>query len=157
MLGYILFFVILLTSKNVFPQEIISTAGEQNVSGNIQLSWSIGEPVTETFFASPIFLTQGFHQGNLKVTATEPVALPVFFVQVYPNPATSVLIINVLTIEKASFKYQLFSVEGKLLVSLKSENQSEILDMRKQTSGTYLLKISLKEQSLTQNFTIVKE
>nr|NQU93634.1 hypothetical protein [Bacteroidota bacterium] len=43
-------------------QQVISTAGGYFEGENISLSWTLGEPVIETFEGNGIILTQGFQQ-----------------------------------------------------------------------------------------------
>lgn len=46
--------------------EVIGSAGQQNSTGNAQVSWTIGEGVTQTFVGSSDALTQGFHQPDFQ-------------------------------------------------------------------------------------------
>jgi hypothetical protein len=43
-------------------QQVIASAGGYYEGENISLSWTLGEPVTETFSAGGVILTQGFQQ-----------------------------------------------------------------------------------------------
>lgn len=51
-----------------FSQQVISSAGGTATGTGIQLSWTIGEPVTATVHGSDFYLTQGFHQSQLLST-----------------------------------------------------------------------------------------
>jgi len=44
------------------PQQVIATSGGYYEGNNISLSWTLGEPVVETFTSGNIVLTQGFQQ-----------------------------------------------------------------------------------------------
>ncbi|MCB0683669.1 MAG: hypothetical protein KDC32_22625, partial [Saprospiraceae bacterium] len=73
-----------LHSQSLAP-EVIASAGEHFATANAQLSWTVGEPVIETYTGSTAQLTQGFHQTNLTVVAVnDPTAA--FQVSVFPNP-----------------------------------------------------------------------
>jgi hypothetical protein len=52
----------MLIAGNSFSQQVIATAGSSGSGTGIQLSWTIGEPVTSTAFGTDFILTQGFHQ-----------------------------------------------------------------------------------------------
>ena len=49
-------------SLQVKAQQVIASAGGYYEGDNISLSWTLGEPVTETFSAGGVILTQGFQQ-----------------------------------------------------------------------------------------------
>jgi len=49
-------------SIQVKAQQVIASAGGYYEGENISLSWTLGEPVTETFSAGSVILTQGFQQ-----------------------------------------------------------------------------------------------
>ena len=49
-------------SLNTFAQQIIATSGGYFEGENISMSWTLGEPVIETFAGEDIILTQGFQQ-----------------------------------------------------------------------------------------------
>ena len=48
-----------------FCQQVISTAGSSGSGTGIELSWTIGEPVTATSHGTDFYLTQGFHQSQM--------------------------------------------------------------------------------------------
>jgi len=49
-------------SLNSVAQQVIASAGGYYEGENISLSWTLGEPVIETFEGNDIILTQGFQQ-----------------------------------------------------------------------------------------------
>jgi hypothetical protein len=67
-LSYILSFIpAILIAGNSFSQQVIATAGSSGSGTGIQLSWTIGEPVTSTATSSEFILTQGFQQGQPEI------------------------------------------------------------------------------------------
>ena len=50
---------------NSFSQQVISSAGGSASGSGIELSWTIGEPITATAKGTDFFLTQGFHQSEI--------------------------------------------------------------------------------------------
>jgi len=63
-LGEILCIPAILLAGNCFSQQVIATAGSTATGVGIQLSWTIGEPVTSTTRGEDFYLTQGFHQSQ---------------------------------------------------------------------------------------------
>lgn len=61
----LLMFFAILMFDNCFSQQVISTSGSSASGSGIELSWTIGEPVTATVQGLDFYLTQGFHQCNL--------------------------------------------------------------------------------------------
>jgi hypothetical protein len=61
----LLMFFAILMFDNCFSQQVISTAGSSASGSGVQLSWTIGEPVTATAQGMDFYLTQGFQQSNL--------------------------------------------------------------------------------------------
>jgi hypothetical protein len=57
-----LLIIIALLSVNVKAQQVISTSGGYFENDNISVSWTVGEPVIETFSGVDVTLTQGFQQ-----------------------------------------------------------------------------------------------
>ncbi len=59
-----LFIIIAFTviAANVEAQQVISTSGGHYQTENISMSWTVGEPVIETFAGTDVILTQGFQQ-----------------------------------------------------------------------------------------------
>ncbi len=54
--------IFMLFCLQVFSQEVIATAGGYYEGENFSVSWTLGEPVTETFTGADVILTQGFQQ-----------------------------------------------------------------------------------------------
>lgn len=66
-LGEILCIPVFLLAGNCFSQQVIATAGSTATGAGIELSWTIGEPVTATAPGSGFYLTQGFQQGQPEI------------------------------------------------------------------------------------------
>ncbi|QGY46526.1 T9SS type A sorting domain-containing protein [Maribellus comscasis] len=156
MKNYILIIAFCFTTISTsFAQEVVASAGETQQAGSIELSWTLGESVIETFTSGAI-LTQGFHQSKLLVTAIDEPSLLVSELKVYPNPASEFVMIH-FNSEIKDKQYSLFDMTGKmLLLNSISETDSRI-DVSSLASGTYLLRISAKKTNNIQSFKIVKK
>ncbi len=58
----LIFIAFALIAINGKTQEVISTSGGYFENENISMSWTVGEPVIETFAGADVILTQGFQQ-----------------------------------------------------------------------------------------------
>jgi hypothetical protein len=137
-------------------QQVISSAGAHAVGTNVQLSWTVGEPIIETFTGTSSILTQGFQQGKLTVTAIEPDIYPGISLSVYPNPVALELTLVISGNEMANPEYYLYNPEGKLLVNKIIDNQPEKINMQNYPAGTYLLKVFSKEKKSLKTFKVLK-
>lgn len=158
MKNYVFIFIILILTLtfSISAQNVISSAGASAIGTNVQLSWTVGEPITETFSGTNSILTQGFHQGKLTVTAIEPDIYPGISLSVYPNPVVFELNLYLWGTGNTIFEYELYNIEGKLLIHKKIQNQPEIINMQKYPAGTYLLKVIANEIKSLKTFKILK-
>jgi hypothetical protein len=139
-----------------WAQEVISSAGATGSSANLQLSWTVGEPMVETFSANGTILTQGFHQSKLVVTAIDPNPLAGFELEVYPNPTSGELTIKVNNGNIKNLTFCLYTSLGEQIHQGKFSNQIEHINMELMAPGYYMLKISHDKVATMQTFKIVK-
>lgn len=106
------------------------------------MGFSIGELVVQTLQNNEI-LTQGFHQGDLKITTTF-VNLDVK-TNIYPNPTTNFIIIEFQKNVKADIL--VYDINGKAVIKdkLNDENQKQ-LDFSFLKQGNYLLHINMSDK-----------
>ena len=151
----IIFFLFAISVDVCFSQQVISSAGTTVTSTTAQLSWTVGEPVIETFIGPGAILTQGFHQTRYTVTVIDPVTIPGIILSVYPNPVTDDLNLDLKGERTERFRYRLYDLNGKLIISGKPEKQPETVEMTGFPVGTYLLKVT-GFNGFSQSFKIVK-
>ncbi|HNU77283.1 MAG: T9SS type A sorting domain-containing protein [Prolixibacteraceae bacterium] len=147
---------IILFSNTCNSQEVVSSAGGSWSGTNIQLSWTVGESVIETFSGGTNILTQGFHQSKLIVTAIEPLLYPGLTLTVFPNPVSSKLILEVTGHDLSGLSFSLFDFQGKLVRSQPLDALPGLIDMESYVSGTYLLKLFREGHETLKTFKIVK-
>ena len=106
------------------------------------MDFSIGELAVQTLQNNEI-LTQGFHQGDLKVTTA------VFNLgiktKIYPNPTTTFIIVE---LEKnVNADILVYDINGKIVIEdkLNDENQKQ-LDFSFLKQGNYLLNINIADK-----------
>jgi len=125
---------------------VISSSGNSYNNGGVNMDYTLGEIVVETFqpTVTPLpltytILTQGFHQGILKVTTSvENIDIKT---KVYPNPTTNFIIIE---LEKnVNADILVYDINGKLVLKdkLNDENQKQF-DFSFLKQGNYLLEIT---------------
>lgn len=148
--------MLLLLSGKSQAQEVISSAGVNYNSENLQLSWTIGEPMVETFSAGGTILTQGFHQSKLVITAIGPIELAGFDIEVYPNPTSHEVNIKLNKGNISKLRFFLYTSQGEQILQQKFSSQAEKLNMQLLAPGYYMLKIARDTDTPLQTFKIVK-
>ena len=134
---------------------VLASSGDSYSSGNVIMDFTLGEIVVETFqpTMTPLpltynILTQGFHQGILKVTTSvENLAIET---KVYPNPTTQFLIIEL--DKSVDADLLVYDINGRLVLQDKLIDQSrKELDFSFLKQGNYLLHINISDkQSIYQ-------
>ncbi len=139
-----IFFIASVSGQEI-KQQVISSAGGYDVSGDISLSWTLGELVISTVESSggDLILTQGFQQSKLEVTAIEENPDLGVAVTIYPNPTSEILNIKFVLPLEGETLMQLAAPDGSIV--LIEEVPSGVLikqiNMQAYPAGTYFLRI----------------
>ena len=121
---------------------VITNSGRTFSNSSIIMDFSIGELAVQTLQNNEI-LTQGFHQGDLKVT-TALINLGIK-TKIYPNPTTNFIIVE---LEKnVNADILVYGINGKIVIKdkLNDENQKQ-LDFSFLKQGNYLLHINISDK-----------
>lgn len=150
-----LFFLLLNTVLTA--QETFSSSGFNSNGNSGLISYSVGQVSVGFFTGNNGSLTHGVQQPyeifsttgddilniNLKLTA-------------YPNPTIDQLFLSIENIQGKFFNYQLFNMQGKLLLIDKCENNKTHINLNEFPPNTYLLSIS-ENNTVIKSFTIIKK
>jgi len=147
---------VILIAGNSFSQQVIATAGSSGIGTGIQLSWTIGEPVTSTAHSSDFYLTQGFHQSKLVITAIDPIPPAGFELEVYPNPTSGEVNVKLIKGNISKLRFFLYTSQGEQILQQKFSSQVEQINMQRLAPGYYMLKIASSTDVPMQTFKIVK-
>ncbi|MBE0654801.1 MAG: hypothetical protein IH594_13445, partial [Bacteroidales bacterium] len=90
----VLFSVAMLIGLAISAQQVVSSGGGSKSATGVQISWTLGEPVIETFSSGSTILTQGFHQSKLSATPVTDLLFPEMELTVFPNPTQDYVIIQ---------------------------------------------------------------
>lgn len=75
--------------------------------------------------------------------------------EVYPNPTQDHLIIKDLSVDKKEWHIQLYSIEGRLIISDQMQDRKQ-LSLSNLSEGIYILKIANESGSISQRVSVVK-
>lgn len=152
----IFIFGFIITAGVLCSQEVISSSGGTVSAGGYEVSWTLGEPVIETFTGTNNILTQGFHQTRLTATALDEIRFPGLELTVYPNPTSYILNIRSTGRDDLKLQYRFFDMDGKLLFMNEMDKNPEELGLLPFAGGNYLLRVETTNGDPIQTFKIVK-
>jgi len=127
----------------VATPSVVSSSGDSYSNGGVIMDYTLGEIVVETHINSTTILTQGFHQGILKVsTNVENIDIKT---KIYPNPTTNFIIIE---LEKnVNADILVYDINGKIVIKDRLNNeQQKQLDFSFLNQGNYLLHINIADK-----------
>ena len=127
----------------VTTPSVISSSGNSYSNGGVNMDYTLGEIVIETYTNSNTILTQGFHQGVLEVhTGVVNIEIKT---KIYPNPTTNFLIVE---LEKnVNADILVYDINGKIVIKDRLNNeQQKQLDFSFLKQGNYLLHINIAEK-----------
>lgn len=143
----------------ILAPSVIAAGGNYTESGQISISWTLGELAVRTLAGGNMILTQGFQQpfdtdvGNGPETRN-------WNITVYPNPVKDVLTIRFGMEKAADFLVQVQDVTGRVLAV---EQHSRVLpgDMVQlntsgYSEGIYFIKLSSPERDQIKVISISK-
>lgn len=148
---------ILVFSAGTTAQQVVSSAGEQQSASEVQISWTLGEPVITTTNNSQYILTQGFQQSKLVVTAIKEISFPQLSIKAYPNPTSEYLNLELSEPVNENLEISMFDVNGKLLMKKKMVANKQKIKMKSFAAGSYLLKIATSDNLSYSTFKILKK
>lgn len=142
-------------SQTISP-EVLATSGEHFAGSEIQLNWTIGEAMIETYLIDQLQLSQGFHQSSLNVTSRGG-NIGELKVKVYPNPVADVLLLEWPKTHQG-FDFKLFNASGKLILEESSCRTAlpESIDFSTLPAGSYFLYLYSRDRQHFNSFQIIK-
>ncbi|MFT5860787.1 MAG: hypothetical protein ACI865_002902 [Flavobacteriaceae bacterium] len=155
--------ILLLTSITAFvqvgsAQEIISTSGQFDSGSQGSLSWTIGEPITETTWSSTAILTQGFQQDFERFVGVSELYNTDEFV-IYPNPFSNQLTVSA-GLPLSEYDIIITDAQMKRVyaknITIPAGVSSYQLDLSALSSGVYFLTLTSGEVEKPITLQIIK-
>ncbi|PKP20607.1 MAG: hypothetical protein CVU05_08665 [Bacteroidetes bacterium HGW-Bacteroidetes-21] len=148
-------FAMICANAQVLSPEVIASSGGDFQGTGTSLSWTLGEPVTETFEGSNAILTQGFHQGIYTVVNVFENPSANLSVTLYPNPVVDILNIDINNPEEV-LNFTLSDLNGRMLFSQKSNESKMQINLKDYASSNYLLVIWNSKGDVVKTYKILK-
>ncbi|MFT5778146.1 MAG: hypothetical protein ACI837_001102 [Crocinitomicaceae bacterium] len=135
-------------------RDVISSSGSHFENATMQMSWTLGETITETVTNGSNTLTQGFHQTFLSSVALHELDESIVF-SAFPNPVLNQLNIEISDAELGS-TIQLVDSRGSIILVQELHATSTIVDFSKYSMGTYYLHLVNLSKAVSKTFKIQK-
>lgn len=139
-------------AQTVTPVVLANDGGYSSLSAG-SISWSIGEPVSETYTASTNITTMGFHQPELSIITLIKEQGEDKSVLVYPNPVKDLLNVSFSGLAPGNYIVELIDNLGKLIyrtdTEVSADNYLFQIKINEVAAGNYFLRVNNKEISKT--------
>ena len=137
-----------------------NAAGGSGTIGSNKFDWSIGEmTMVSTFTGSSVIITQGLLQNN-KLGTGVPALSAGERIQVFPNPANTLVNLQYTTAIQGALSYRLMDMTGRTIINYNAQVPQgvtlEQLNISELAAATYLLEVSFKANGATEEMTSFK-
>ena len=144
-------------AQSVSP-DVIATAGDfySNASGSV--SWTLGEPMGETYTSTNNILTQGFQQPWDFGTGLPSGANPVN-ADVYPNPTADVVNLQFDNLSSGQYVIEVYNALGQRMSAMQfaaTPNSQATVSLADFANGIYFITVSKVDGTETSTFKITK-
>lgn len=135
--------------SKLYSQEVIAGAGDHYNTGEISISWTLGETITETFKATDITITQGFHQPEITIVSIDDVVISGYDITAFPNPTKNFVTLRIEASDYSNLTYMLFDFNGKFINQNPVESHETLVSLEELDSALYFIRIMKNNEILT--------
>ena len=138
-------------------QEVIPATGGNATGSGGSVSYSVGQVFYSTYTGTTGSVAEGVQQPyEISVVTGIPEAMGIeLVVSAFPNPVTDFLILRVDRYDPKDLSYQLFDINGRMVMIGRIIGEETIIDMTGQTRALYLLKVT-DNNEIIKVFRIIK-
>ena len=138
-------------------QFVIGAGGETFTTNAVQLNFTIGEPIIETYHGNNVRLTQGFQQSMLNITEVVEIGAD-GDIEVYPNPAQEYIHIEFNGTSQRNRTAQIYDLVGKKILEkiIAPDELIKRIELDHIKSGQYILIISSEIEGVLNSYKILK-
>lgn len=149
-----------LYSQSVVPDVIVSDGGFQTSSAG-SISYSLGEPISETVANGTNILTQGFQQPIVFATVNVSEFADEGSIVAFPNPVNDFIILDFSKLILGNYSITIYSLDGKQIylrdLLINSDLIQQKISMENLSAGIYLFKLAENTGLSTKEFKIIKQ
>jgi hypothetical protein len=149
--------VALIFSVGVQAQETLPVTGGDATGAGGSSSYTVGQVVYTTNTGNNGSVAQGVQQP-FEISTTIGIEVTEINLELvaYPNPTHNALTLSIGNYNNEKLTYQLYDMQGKLLISKQVLNNSTKIGMQNLPVSTYLLNV-LDNNALIKTFKVIKQ
>jgi hypothetical protein len=138
-------------------QEVIPASGGNAAGTGGSVSYTVGQVFYSIHTGTTGSVAEGVQQPwEISVVTGIQEAIGIeLVVSAFPNPVTDFLILRVDRYDPRDLSYQLFDINGRMVMTGRIIGEETIIDMTGQTRALYLLKVTDNSESI-KVFRIIK-
>ncbi len=161
--GSLILLLLLGSGSNLFSQvlshQVLVCAAGVTGTGTLEYSQTIGESAVEIFNTADLVLTQGFQQPKMILLNVIPPSGN--GVNVYPNPVTDFINVELFGNVSRKFRIEIFNISGTLVRTEKITYSDPFWEIRqypadKLNKGLYIIRIVSEDGLINRTFKIDK-
>jgi hypothetical protein len=144
-------------SQSISP-DVIATAGDFYSNANGSVSWTLGEPMGETYTSANNILTQGFQQPWDFGTGTNPAANTVD-ADVFPNPTADVVNLQFDNTSNGLYAIEVYNALGQQMSSMQlavTPSSRATVSLADFANGIYFITVRKVDGTESSTFKITK-
>ena len=144
--------------SQIIQNDVIASGGNSYSFKDKEISWTLGESVTETIQDGNLLISQGFNQSYIIVLDISANASCPFHLIIFPNPAEDLVQIEFPESEVSEhYELTVYDINGKFLMSKHIYLEKRIeFDIRQYASGIILFNIERESDGNTYSYKIIK-
>lgn len=151
---HIIIFLSLVATGFCYGQEVVATAGQTNVAGNLIVSQTIGETVIHSH-ENGVQVDQGFQQNEIMIISISEQPDQFIDVSIFPNPFAEHINVNS---DQDLDLVQVYDLAGSIVAtqSMSSGLRSVQMDLSALSAGQYLLRVQSVNSNRSNTYSIIK-
>jgi disulfide oxidoreductase YuzD len=146
--------ITLITFSQSIDVDVVASSGGKFNTENVNLSFTIGETMVETYQQADLMLTQGFHQSTFTFTELTNVDNRALEVSLFPNPATDYVNIKC---EEHGYMYRFIDMDGKVIFDGYLKNDITKLSLDNVCEAQFLLEVYSTRDKYKKTFKVLKQ
>ena len=144
--------------SQTLQNDVIASAGESDTTNHVQVSWTIGETIIETYNNPYCIVSQGFQQSYYNISEINETGKLQAEIKIYPNPTVDFINIEVKPDKTGDiFDIELLDINGKIIQKHPASKEGITrINLRNTSAGYLILNITNPESKLRSSYKVIK-
>jgi len=154
----VLLVILIFYMSSSLAQDAISAAGGDATGSGGSVAFTVGQILFSSSSGASGEVFQGVQQPYeiMVISGLDQFEDMNLIISTYPNPVTDLLILKVESLGRKDLNFQMYNIDGRVVVSDKLLNTETNIDMSHLAPGAYLLKVIMEKEAV-KTFKIIKK